>query len=175
MVAPIIETDAMWVGTVVGMKRIFMGSWIEAVHRAVAMLLRALPGSFDVGNVKHAPLVVDVSVRSEDKIVGGMVGVGGINTLHDADSDVRYVVAIGVLEEQNVWRLCHVAASICELDPRWKIKPVGENSRLIGDSIIIRIFKDNNLFPRIILETIGVKSHYFDKDLDVITRNYLQQ
>ena len=37
------------------------------------------------------------------------------------------------------------------------------------------IFKNNKLFPRIILEPIGVKSHYFNEDLDVLTRNYLQE
>jgi len=40
---------------------------------------------------------------------------------------------------------------------------------------------NQKIFPKIkfilgnnALEPIGVKSHYFDKDLDVITQNYLQ-
>jgi|GEM_PF-4243004 hypothetical protein len=35
------------------------------------------------------------------------------------------------------------------------------------------IFKNKKLFPRIILEPIGVTSHYFGEDLDVITNYYL--
>ncbi len=29
------------------------------------------------------------------------------------------------------------------------------------------IFKNNKLFPKIILDTIGVKSHYFNEDLEM--------
>jgi len=35
------------------------------------------------------------------------------------------------------------------------------------------IFKNKMLFPRIILEPIGVKSHYFGEDLDSFTTYYL--
>ena len=37
------------------------------------------------------------------------------------------------------------------------------------------IFKNKIYFKKIYLEPKGVKSHYFGEDLDVITRNYLQE
>ena len=37
------------------------------------------------------------------------------------------------------------------------------------------ITKNNNLLLKIILEPIGVKSHYFGEDLDSFTTYYLQE
>jgi len=37
------------------------------------------------------------------------------------------------------------------------------------------ITKNNNLLLKIILEPIGVKSHYFGEDLDSFTTCYLQE
>jgi len=78
VITPIVETDAVGIRTVGGVKAEFGCAWVEAVHSGSAGFLIALPRGFHVGNVEYAALEIDESVGPVDEVVGGVMGVGGV-------------------------------------------------------------------------------------------------
>ena len=92
----------MWIWTVIGVKSVFVSAGVEAIHGTVSVLLWAFPGGFHIGNMKYPPLIVDIAIRTKGEVVCCMVGVGGIDAVHDSNPNVRLVVAIGVLQEDEI-------------------------------------------------------------------------
>ena len=102
------------------------------------MLLRGLPRGFDVRDVEYAPLIVNVAVRTENQVVCRMVGVGGVDPVHDPDTDVGDVIAIRVLEINEVGCGGHDYATVPELETG-RVVNLGKGNGLVSYTVAILI------------------------------------
>ncbi len=77
-------------------------AWIETVHSRGTDVEVLFPGRLVVMNQKDTALPVDAPVRSHDQVVCGMMRVGRPQSLQNGITHIRLVVAVGILEEQQV-------------------------------------------------------------------------
>ena len=141
VVAPVVEADTVRVGAVVGVEAVLEGARVKSVHGAVAVLLVFGPGRFHIADVEHAALVVEVAVRAVHESVGTVVGVGAVQAVEQADAHVGHVVAVGVLEEQNVRHAGHDDAAVPEFKSGGVVH-FGEGDGLVRHAVAILIRED---------------------------------
>ena len=72
------------------------------------------------------------------------MGVSGIESVQDDFLKVSVIIAIGVFQEDQVWLLCDIDASISEFNSRGQMQAICEDRLLVGTSIAVRVFEDQN-------------------------------
>ena len=105
------------------------------------MLLVFGPGRFHIADVEHAALVVEVAVRAVHESVGTVVGVGAIQAVEEADAHVGHVVAVGVLQEQDVGHAGHDDTAVPEFKSGGVVH-LGKGDGLVGDAVAVLIRQD---------------------------------
>ena len=91
---------------------------------------------------KNTALPVNSAVRSVDQIVSGMVRVGSSQSLQKGITDVGFVVAVGVFQEQQV----RAGGDNNTTAPEFKaerIVNVSENLAMVGDPVAIDVLKNH--------------------------------
>ena len=86
-------------------------------------------------------LPVEPAVRAENEVVGPVVGVGGVEAVQDNLADVRHVIAIGVLEEDEVRAGGDEHAPVPELEAEG-VLDAGELRGAIGAAVPVVVVED---------------------------------
>ena len=73
-----------------------------------------------------------------------MVRVFGPKTVQHSFLDVRFSVAIGVFQEQQICTLRDIATTVTGFDAGGNQQSFGEHGRLIGFSVSVGVFQDQN-------------------------------
>ena len=161
VVAPVVEADAMRVGAVVGMEGVLEGARVEPVHGAVAVLLILLPGRLHVAHVEHAALIVKVTAGAVHKGVCTVVGVGTVQAVEEALAHVGHVIAVSVLEKQDIRYAGHDHAAVPELKPG-RVVHLGKSDGLVGFAVAVFVREDEqtiiHLLERLPLRVGGPNS-----------------
>ena len=141
VVTPVVEVDAMGVGTVGRMKAERPGARVEPVHARCRRLLIGAPRRLDVRDVEHATLVVEEAIRAVDEVVRRVMRISRPERAHDADADIRHIIAVGVLEKEQVRHRGDDHAAVPELESR-RVVNVRERDGLVRYTIAILVRQD---------------------------------
>ncbi len=128
-----------------------LSSGCVAEDAGVRTSLRRSVGSFYLGVMEGSLLEVEGTGRIEGEAVGGVVGVGGIETADDSDSDVGLVVAVGVFEEDKVGSHGDEDASSPELETGWVVQTAGEGFDAVRFAVAVLIFNDEEAIVHFLL------------------------
>lgn len=116
VVAPVVEHLAVRVGEAVGDVGLqAAGAWIEPEDAGVIVAERS-PGGLDLGAVEDTVTQVNGAARVETHGVGGVVGVGRVESHQHPLLPVRLAVAVGVADEPDIGRLDDQDAILVELE-----------------------------------------------------------
>ena len=141
-VAPPVEARAVGVGRVAGMGRDREAPRVKAIHPGGTDVEVRHPGRLMVVHQEDAALPIDAAVGTVDQIVRGVVGVLGTEALEQDRADVGLVVAVGVLEIQEIGARGDDHALAPELEPE-RIVDVGEDDPLVGPAVPVGVFQDH--------------------------------
>ena len=142
LIAPGVKGDAVRVRRVVGVLRDGEAARIEAIHRAGAGLQRRPPGMLVIVHHEDTALPVDAAVGPHDEIVGAVVRVGKIDTLQQDRAHVGHVVAVGVLEEEDVRGAGDDDAAVPELEAE-RILHAGEFRDAVALAVLVVVMADD--------------------------------
>ena len=145
VLAPAVEHVPVRVGEAVGDVAFDAArARLEAPDTATAVAQNAVD-RLDLAHVEGALLEVEGAVGTEDEAVGGVVGVGGREAVQDALAPVCAVVAVGVLEEQDVGAVGDQHAAVPELEPGRVVQVLGEDRRAVGAAVAVDVLEDHEL------------------------------
>jgi hypothetical protein len=92
----------------------------------------------------------EVTVRCPGEIVQRVMRVLGAEAgQHDLVS-IGLVVAVGIFEEAQVRLLGNVNAAVAELERQRDVQVVGEDCRLVGATVLVGVFEDDDLVVRLV-------------------------
>ena len=111
---------------------------VETIHRRGGVTLGAAPGGLYIADVEHTALIVNVAARPVDKVVGGVMSVGGVETMEQPLLHVSLVVAVGILEINKIRRAGNDDATVPKLKAG-RIGHLGKRDHLIGHAITVFI------------------------------------
>ena len=145
VLAPAVEDVAVGVGEAVGDVALDLaGAGFEPPDAGVVVAMHAVV-ALDLRLVERALLEVERAVRGQDEAVGGVVRVGRVEPVQELLADVGLVVAVGVLEEQQVGGHGHEHAAVPELEAGRVVQVVGEDLRAVGLAVAVGVLQDQQL------------------------------
>ncbi len=121
-----------------------MSSRVEAVDRIILAAARPVDG-FYLGVMKHALLHVKSSAWAPDEVVDGVVTIFAPEPVKKNGLSISLAVMIGILEEDKVGFLGEVDPVLAKFESERKVKIVRKDSPLVGFSILIRVFENEDL------------------------------
>ena len=74
-----------------------------------------------------------------------VVGVAGIEAVHESGLNVGLIVAVGILHEHDVGLLRNIDTAVAELDAGGDVQPSGKHGLLVGLPIAVAVFEDQHL------------------------------
>ena len=98
-----------------------------------------------LGVQKDAFLEIDPATGAATPCAYAVMRVLDAKTGHGEFLDVRDVVAVGILEEENVGGLGDVATAVSQLDPGRHVETVGEDGGLVGLAVAVGILEYDDL------------------------------
>ena len=114
---PVVEDVAVRIGEAVGDVDVeLLRARLVAKHAGVGQPHRRAVGRLDLRVMERAFLEIEGTARVEREAVGRVVRVGRVEPAEHALAHVGLVVAVGVLEEQQVGRHRHEHAAVPELE-----------------------------------------------------------
>ena len=114
-----------------------VGGEAVAAHREVLLLAADLAGESAVADRAAEPVIVAVGEAARLR-----VGVSDAPAGHDDLTDVGLVVAVGVLEEDEVRGLGDDHAAVGEDEAGRDVELVGEDRELVGLAVAVGVFAD---------------------------------
>ena len=141
-VAPAVERGAVRVGRVAGVRRDREPPRVEAIHAGRADREVLGPRRLVVVDEEDAALPVDAAVRAVDQVVGRMVRVGGVEPLEQDRAHVGPVVAVGVLEVEQVGPGGDDHAAAPELEAE-RVVHVREDDPFVGPAVAVGVLEDH--------------------------------
>ena len=115
------------------------------VNARVGVPSRRPPGRFHLRVMKRPFLKIDCSAGIEHEAVGRVVRVGRVHPVDDALLHVVAVIAVRVLEEENVGTLRDDHPAPPEFEPGRILKVVRERRALVRTTVAVGVFKDQQL------------------------------
>ena len=118
---------------------------LVAEDAAVSDATRSTPRRFDLRVMEGALLHVERSARVDREAIDRVVCVGRVEAVNDPFFDVVLVVAVGVLEEQQVRALSDQHAAVPELETGGIVDVSGECLADICFAVVVGVFEDQQL------------------------------
>ncbi len=123
-------------------------------------------------------LEIEPTTRIEHEAVGRVVRIGRVEAVQDAHAHVGLVVAVGVLQEDQIGRHGHVHAAVPEFESGRVVQMVGEGRTLVGLAVTVGVFQDEQLVVHLLLRlpvriagpgghpesTLGIERHLHGVD-----------
>jgi len=106
------------------------------------------PGRLDVRTDVESLGKPEFATGTEKKRVDVLVIVTGAEPAQDHPTLVRLIIAIGVLQKQQLGTVANVSAAIAQLDAGGNHQAVREDDRLVATPIAVRVFEDKHLVVR---------------------------
>ena len=145
IVAPIVEGAAVGIGEAVGDVGLeAAGEGFVTVEGAVDVAHGAERG-LDLRAVENAVAENDRAARFIDEGVGGVVGVGGVETHEDAFTRISFAVTVGVADEPEIGGLHDEDAVFEKLETGGAIQAVEEGGAFVGFAVAVGVLEDNEL------------------------------
>ena len=146
VIPPGVEGVAVGIGKAVGgVEAKFPRPWLVLEDRAVGDAHRGAPRRLPLGMVEGPFLEVDRPGGIEGEAVGGVVGVGGVEAADDPRLDVVVVVAVGVLEVEDVGALRDDYSLPPELEAGGVMEIASEGLHLVGAAVAVGVLEDQEL------------------------------
>src|SRR5207342_159648 len=144
--APGIEHMPVWIREVhryVGFD--LPGLRLESIDSAVCLPEDRTPRRLDLRAMKDAFLQVERAARIEREAVDRVMRVCGIEAAEDPLLHVVLVVAVRVLEKDEVWRLRNEHAPVVELEARGVVEIAGKHGAFVRAAIAVGVLEDEQL------------------------------
>ena len=141
VVAPAIEGDAVGVWAIACVESDGIGAGIEAIHARGGGVEGWSPGMFEGVLEEDAALPVDGAIGAVDEVIGGVMGIGGVDSLEEDDADIGDVIAVGVFEEEDIGLGGDDDAPVPEFEAEG-VLDFREFGGFVGDAVLIGIGKD---------------------------------
>ena len=118
---------------------------LEPVDAAVVLARDRAPRRFDRRAMEDAFLHVERAAAIEREAVDRVVRVGGVEPVQEDFLGVVLVVAVRVLEEDQVRLLCEEHAAVPELEAGRVVQVAREHRALVGLAVAVGVFEDDQL------------------------------
>ena len=99
----------------------------------------------DLCAVENAVAENDRAARFIDEGVGGVVGVGGVETHEDAFTRISFAITVGIANEPKIGGLHDEDAVLEKLESGGAIQAVEERGAFVGFAVAVGILEDNEL------------------------------
>ncbi len=123
----------------------FLSARLVAINAGVGIAQHGRPRRFNGRVHERAFLEVERSARIEGEAVGGVMRVGRVDAVEDADSRVAMIAAGAVLEKHHIGRFGQQHAAVVELEACRAMQMVGENRAFVGVASALGVFENQEL------------------------------
>ncbi len=139
VVTPVVKGNTMWIRAVPPVQGNGVTTRVEAVHGGGSSCQGGAPRMLVVMLKEDSALPVNAAARSENQVVGRVVGIRGSQTVKNDIALVRLVVPVIVTEKKQIWPRGHQNPTI----PKFKAQGIMNLGKLdhtirFSISIIIR-------------------------------------
>ena len=124
-----------------------LGARIELINTAV-VISNHTKGGFHLGMQKNALLEIDPTTRTAAPRADRVMIVLNAKTSQGQFLHIGHIITVGIFKEEDIGRLPHINSSISELDSGRQVKTVCKNSGLVGRTVTVGIFENDDLIIR---------------------------
>ena len=118
-----------------------MGARIVTEDAAVGNAHHPVIG-FDLGAVEDSVTQIGGAARIQAHGVGGVMGVGRVDPVEDALHPVGPIIAVGILDEPQIWRLHEEHAVVVKGESGRPVQVVEKVNALVGFTVPVRVFEN---------------------------------